>query len=242
MKNIVFLFLLFSFQLHAQSKRDSSESNSDKLTIHAQTKRDSSESISDKLTDLKARFTTLEKSIASEKSKTKIGLSVGIRGPLTDGAYSRHFCAGYVSPIDSSAYIEFENRRSALVLSAILQNTPFEGFTNSWYKNIGFILNVNLAQISDGGASSIFNKEIDGGFGISYDFNQRVAIAFTLEYVLNRSLRGYYIDLIEEADKNGTKIKLKNQGQVVTNIQKNDDTFYHNDNYFAQSLKLVFFF
>ncbi len=123
----------------------------------------------------------------------------------------------------------------AVVLSAVMIAFPIPA---EWWgptERIGFIANINLAEITDEKVSTFFNKNIEGSIGLAYKFSENFALPFTYEKVFNRRMRNHYL-------KNYTGGKIEIDGQTLTELNKENNSLLRVDNHNALSIKLVFTF
>ncbi len=162
--------------------------------------------------------------------KYKIGISLGPRRILSH--IDEFFRASVTS--DSSKVVLDKIDKTSMILSTSISAFPWAVRTGKcWYKNFGFMLNINIAEI--GSAEKFaFNKRIDGGIGAVLKLNDDFAIAFSYEYVANRRLKEWVLK------KEGQVILV--EGQVVKSIDLTDDNYYMDSGLNAVALKFIFNF
>jgi hypothetical protein len=137
-----------------------------------------------------------------------------------------------ISPIDSTLQIDSKDR-GAVIISGVIMATPFVT-KQSWLSNLGFVANVNLAAISSENVNTINNKSIEGGLGISYRLQSNFALALTYDLVYSRRLRDYVLTRKGE--------KILEDGKVLTELNRESDNFFIDDNLSSLSLKFIYRF
>jgi hypothetical protein len=137
-----------------------------------------------------------------------------------------------ISPIDSTLQIDSRDR-GAVILSGVVMATPFVN-SGGAMSNLGFVANVNLAEISSENISTINNKSIEGGLGISYRLQSNFALAVTYDLVFSRRLRDYVLQYEGE--------KIFDNGKTLTGLNREDDNFFIDDNLSSLSLKFIYRF
>ena len=182
------------------------------------------ESVENKVDELLKRF--------DKKNPLLFGLSIGYRQAFSIGKADKFLADAIISPFDSTLQIELLNRHTFLI-SATLSSFPFEKDTT--FKNFGFFANINLAEIaSDGDFQSVFNRQIEGGAGISWRLGKSLALAFSYEFIFHRRIRDYLFPL------EGSQLIVANT--PISSLDKDVDEIFRNDNVNAWSLKFIFFF
>jgi hypothetical protein len=173
-------------------------------------------------------------STKNKKKSIYFGLSIGYRQAFSVGDASKFLATASISPVDSTLHIQHENRYSFLI-SGVFSVFPFKERTKKWSKNIGFTANINIADITmSGNFNSVFNKQIEGGAGLSYLIGENFSITLNYEYIFHRRIRDYLFAY------NGKKIS--NGSFVLTHLDEDDNDIFINDNVRAGSLKFVYYF
>jgi hypothetical protein len=124
--------------------------------------------------------------------------------------------------------------RASMVLSGVVLAYPFpEG---QWH-DLGFIANINLANFSADAAAE-FNKNIEGGVGLAWRFNEDFGIALTVERAFSRSLR----DGLLSTDAGKPTVLYEAKDKTITAIDIKDSRFFYDENLTAVSLKFIYTF
>ncbi len=179
--------------------------------------------------EIKALQTQLNKLTEAKVSVIHFAASLGVRF-----IYDRkeRFGAPSISPIDST--LQIDNRdRGAVIISGVVMATPFVRKKSS-LRNLGFVANVNLAEISSETINTARNKSLEGGLGISYLLEPNFALAVTYDLVFNRRLRDYVLQR-----KGG---KVYENGKVLTELNRENNNLYIDDNLSSLSVKFIYRF
>ncbi|MDZ7288720.1 MAG: hypothetical protein ONB44_03325 [candidate division KSB1 bacterium] len=179
--------------------------------------------------DMKAVQEQLNKLSESKTGVIHFAVSLGVRFIYDKKEY---FGEPSISPIDSTLQIDSRDR-GAVILSGVVMATPFVN-KGSWLSNLGFVANVNLAEISSETFTTINNKSIEGGLGISYRLQSNFALALTYDLVFSRRLRDYVLTRTGE--------KLFENGKVLTELNPENNNLFIDDNLSSLSLKFIYRF
>jgi hypothetical protein len=180
--------------------------------------------------DIKAIKSQLNKITESKGGVLHFAVSLGIRYIYDKEAYIGE---PSISPIDSTLQIDSRDR-GAVILSGVVMATPFAADRKSWLNGLGFVANVNLAEISSKDVNMLNSKSIEGGLGISYRLQSNFALALTYDLVFTRRLRDYVLQREGE--------KILNNGKVLTELNRENDNIFINDNLNSLSLKFIYRF
>lgn len=205
------------------------QSSSDTLKTIAKDVRGIQEQLRGSNTEIKTIQTQLNKMTEAKTSVIHFAVSLGVRFIYDKQEY---FGEPSISPIDSTLQIDSKDR-GAVIISGVIMATPFVT-KGSWISNLGFVANVNLAAISSENVNTINNKSIEGGLGISYRLQSNFALAVTYDLVYSRRLRDYV--LIRKGDK------LFDNGKVLTELNRESNNFFIDDNLSSLSLKFIYRF
>lgn len=170
----------------------------------------------------------------------RFGLSLGWRHNVTKSVV-RDVA---INPADNVLVVD-KIDRGAFVLSGVVAAHPWRNPVllapedssrrktflqrNAW--RFGFIANLNLAEF---GPSSIqsFNKSIEGGLGATMKLNEEFAFAAVFERLFGRNLRSFVVPGQVLNDKDGN---------AVTSLSKDDNTYFRDDNMTTLSFKFVYY-
>ncbi len=146
-----------------------------------------------------------------------------------------------ISPIDSTLRLD-KGDVGHLVISAVLAITPWKGSSVKrwWYyikRNSTFIINANLAELSGKGATTTFNRQIEGGLEWGLELNNHFALGLTVEGVFHRALRSHVLE-IGRRDPPG---QIVISGEAITELNPNNDQLFRDDNLQALSLKFILY-
>jgi hypothetical protein len=180
--------------------------------------------------DIKTIQKQLDKITESRGNVLHFAVSLGIRYIYDKAEY---FGEPSISPIDSTLQIDSRDR-GAVILSGVVMATPFTASRKGWLAGLGFVANVNLAEISSEDISTINSKSIEGGLGVSYRLQSNFALALTYDLVFTRRLRDYVLQREGE--------KILNNGKVLTELNRENDNIFINDNLNSLSLKFIYRF
>jgi len=205
------------------------QSPSDTLKTIAKDVRGIQEQIKGNTADVKTIQAQLSKMADSKAGVIHFAVGLGVRFIYDEKEY---FGEPSISPIDSTLQIDSRDR-GAVILSGVIMATPFVTKT-SWISNLGFVANLNLAEISSENVNTINNKSIEGGLGISYQLQSNFALAVTYDLVYSRRLRDYV--LTRKGDR------LFDNGKVLTKLNRENDNLFIDDNLSSLSLKFIYRF
>jgi hypothetical protein len=180
-------------------------------------------------TEIKMMQSQLTKLTEAKAGVIHFALSLGVRFIFDK---KERFGEPSISPIDST--LQIDNRdRGAVIISGVVMATPFVKKTSS-LRNLGFVANVNLAEISSETISAVNNKSFEGGLGISYLLEPNFALAITYDLVFSRRLRDY---VLQHAGG-----KVYDNGKVLTELNRENNNLFIDDNLSSLSLKFIYRF
>jgi hypothetical protein len=205
------------------------QSPSDTLKTIAKDVRGIQEQLRGSNTEIKAIQSQLNKMTDVKGGVIHFAVSLGVRFIYDKEEY---FGEPSISPIDSTLQIDSKDR-GAVIISGVIMATPF-ATKKSWVSNLGFVANVNLAEISSENLNTFNNKSIEGGLGISYRLQSNFALAVTYDLVYSRRLRDYVLT------RKGAK--LFDNGKVLTELNRESNNLFIDDNLSSLSLKFIYRF
>jgi hypothetical protein len=220
-------FVLAGLMMTAPASR--AQSPSDTLKAIAKDVRGIQEQLRGSNAEIKTIQTQLNKMADAKAGVIHFAVSLGVRFIYDKEEY---FGEPSISPIDSTLQIDSKDR-GAVIISGVIMATPFVT-KQSWLSNLGFVANVNLAAISSENVNTINNKSIEGGLGISYRLQSNFALALTYDLVYSRRLRDYVLTRKGE--------KILEDGKVLTELNRESDNFFIDDNLSSLSLKFIYRF
>jgi hypothetical protein len=180
-------------------------------------------------TEIKTMQSQLHKLTEAKAGVIHFAASLGVRFIYDK---KERFGEPSISPIDST--LQIDNRdRGAVIISGVVMATPFVKKTSS-LRNLGFVANVNLAEISSETISAVNSKSVEGGLGISYLLEPNFALAITYDLVFSRRLRDYVLQR-----KGG---KVFDNGKVLTELNRENNNLFINDNLSSLSVKFIYRF
>ncbi len=187
--------------------------------------------LTDSITLLKARVSAIE-----DKSGRvfHFGISLGFRSITNGGEHLEEptFSA------DSFKFDTYLRDRGSMVISGVLLITPWPDTNALFWYHVGFLANVNLIDLTSGNIGS-FNRNIEGGGGIAYRLTDNFSLALTYERVFHRSLTEYYLG---RKGVNSHNQLTDDRGQVITQLDPQNDHYFRDDDLDAISIKFVFLF
>lgn len=168
----------------------------------------------------------------TDSSASVIHLAVGL-GVRFIYDKKQYFGDPSISPIDST--LQIDNRdRGAVILSGVVMATPFKASRNKLLSGLGFVANVNLAEISGENINTLNNQSIEGGLGIAFRLQSNFALAVTYELVFSRRLRDHVLQRQGE--------KVFTNGKVLTEINRENNNLFIDDNLNGFSVKFIYHF
>lgn len=180
-------------------------------------------------TEIKAMQAQLNKMTETKTGVIHFAASLGVRFIYDK---KERFGQPSISPIDST--LQIDNRdRGAVIISGVIMATPFVKKTSS-LRNLGFVANVNLAEISSETISTVNSKSVEGGLGVSYLLEPNFALGITYDLVFSRRLRDYVLQR-----KGG---KVYDNGKVLTELNRENNNLFINDNLSSLSVKFIYRF
>lgn len=181
-------------------------------------------------------FAALEKRLAKIRKSEAInfGLSLGWRRPFN---FPKGREIAHVDPVDSLLAFEAGDK-GEILLSTVVTSFVWAGKGEKageehWnkgfrkhLKNLGIMTNLNLTDLGSEQASGIFNKNVDGGFGLVYKLHEDVAIGVTYEkFTVRRALEAL-------TTRDGEKLPFA--------IDADDNNQFRDDGVNAYSFKIVY--
>jgi hypothetical protein len=172
----------------------------------------------------------------------RFGLSLGWRRNITS-------TVGRDVAIDPATNVVVADTidRGAFILSGVVAAHPWRNrelvspnsnkpktaleqlLSNAW--RLGFIANLNVAEFTPSNVQT-FNKSLEGGIGVTVKLNEEFAFASTFERLFGRRLRSFVVP--------GKVLKDKN-GDPVTSLSVDDNTYFHDDHMTTLSFKFVYY-
>ncbi|MGH7595860.1 MAG: hypothetical protein ACREOI_05875 [bacterium] len=205
------------------------QSQNDTLKTIAREMRTVQEQLRGNTAEVKAMQTQLNKLTETKGGVIHFAASLGVRFIYDK---KERFGQPSISPIDST--LQIDNRdRGAVIISGVIMATPFVRKTSS-LRNLGFVANVNLAEISSETISTVNSKSVEGGLGISYLLEPNFALGITYDLVFSRRLRDYVLQR-----KGG---KVYDNGKVLTELNRENNNLFINDNLSSLSVKFIYRF
>lgn len=171
---------------------------------------------------LESRVASLEK-----KSDIRFGMSIGWRK-----IPGKDYVDVFIDPVDSTLESGARDDES-MILSAVVSIHPFRNRVDK-LKNVGFIANVNIADIAGKDSFSVNNESIEGGFGVCYALSTSFSMGFTFERVFDHSVRSKML-------KKHVGKKMIVDGHVLTKLDPNDARIFRKDDRDAFSFKFIYF-
>lgn len=233
MKNLALLvsssFLVLSFNLFGQDKiYNKIPKKEEKFNIRANGD------------DEQMTMKELIKKYGENNESVSFGISLGYNYSLNSRKSAQ------ISPIDN-ALILSDIQNYSFVISSVV-SVPISYYENKYYqiadKNgdpVGRINKIakwsvigilNLATFTEAQSGGIFNQQISGGFGVSYNINKDVAVGLSYELISYRKPKDFVQGLEGEI--------LTVNDQPVTDLDISNNTYF--EDYFANtlSLKLIY--
>jgi hypothetical protein len=205
------------------------QSQSDTLKTIAREVRTVQEHIKGNTAEIKAVQTQLNKLTEAKAGVIHFAASLGVRFIYDK---KERFGAPSISPIDST--LQIDNRdRSAVIISGVIMATPFVRKKSS-LRNLGFVANVKLAEISSETINTVQSKSLEGGLGVSYLLEPNFALALTYDLVFSRRLRDYVLQ------RRGGKVY--DNGKVLTELNGENNNLFIDDNLSSLSVKFIYRF
>ncbi|WP_298903726.1 hypothetical protein [uncultured Psychroserpens sp.] len=167
------------------------------------------------------------------------GLSLGFNNSLET------LYLAQISPVNRTLILSDAQNTSFVLSSVVSVPVTFKRkvyrFTNKDGDEIGelhkisglsFIGIVNLATFNESQNGSIFNQKISGGLGISYNFNEHVAIGLSYELLSYRKPKDFLRAL------SGQEV-LEN-GEAIESIDISDNNYFFDRYANTFSLKIIY--
>ena len=187
--------------------------------------------LSDSIASLKARVSAIE---GKSGRVFHFGISLGFRSITNGGEHLEEptFSA------DSFKFDTYLRDRGSMVISGVLLITPWPDTNDVFWYHVGFLANVNLVDLTSGNIGN-FNRNVEGGGGVAYRFTDNFSLALTYERVFHRSLTEYYL---ERKGVNSHDQLTDDRGQVITQLDPQNDHYFRDDDLDAISVKFIFLF
>lgn len=170
------------------------------------------------------------------RDSTKIiyfGLSVSGRYIAESFKKDRGLLRNATISIDTTLQVDPRDRGD-IILSGVVIAYPFHTTRSKFWRNFGFMANVNIADFTSE-SITINNKSIEGGLGLAYKLHENFSLGLTFERVFSRKLRGNI--------QPGEKYPPGAVGdELLTQIDVSDERFFVDDNLTAFSFGFIFVF
>nr|WP_321237067.1 hypothetical protein [uncultured Psychroserpens sp.] len=180
-----------------------------------------------------------ELDLGSINEAVSFGLSLGFNNSL------ENLYLAQISPIDRTLILS-KAQKTSFVLSSVV-SVPVT-FKRKVYRNtdkngnevgelhkisgLSFIGIVNLATFNEAQNGSIFNQKISGGLGVSYNFNEDVAIGLSFELLSYRKPKDFLRELSGQ--------EVTENGEAIESIDISDNNYFFDRYANTFSLKIIY--
>lgn len=172
--------------------------------------------------------------------KVSFGISLGLNSA------TENLKSAQISPINNTLIID-NLQQTSFVISSVI-SVPLSYKSRKVYRRldkdgvpIGQIYKisnwsaigiVNLATFSEAQSGSIFNQQVSGGLGMSYNINEDVAFGLSFELISYRKPKDFLIQL------NGQEVIVNNN--IITSLDISDNNFFFDRYASTLSLKIIY--
>lgn len=180
------------------------------------------------------------KKFGSKNEYVSFGISLGLNQSLES------LKAAQISPLNQKLIIS-DLQQTSFVLSSVV-SVPLSFYKNKFFQNTdkdgngvgkvnriakySLIAILNLATFSEAQTGSIFNQQISGGFGFSYNINKDVAIGMSFELINYRKPKDFVLDKADET--------LLVNNEALTTLDISNNTYFKDHFASTLSLKLIY--